>query len=173
MEQERVFQIAVIPGDGIGAEVVAAGQQVLDSMARASGGKFSMDWIAFPWGSAYYAEHGVMMNPKGLEMLRDTDAIYFGAVGWENVPDHTSLWGLRLNITQNFDQWANIRPVKFLPGIQSPLGRTDTAELDWIVVRENSEGEYAGLGGRNLSGRGPGSEVAVQTALFTESGCER
>ena len=173
MEHGQVFRIAAIPGDGVGAEVVAAGRQVLDSMVQASGGKFSIEWISFPWGSAYYAEHGVMMDPKGLEMLQDTDAIFFGAVGWENVPDHTSLWGLRLNITQNFDQWANIRPVKFLPGIQSPLGRTDTADLDWVVVRENSEGEYAGLGGRNLSGRGPGSEVAVQTALFTESGCER
>ena len=89
------------------------------------------------------------------------------------MPDHISLWGLRLNITQNFDQWANIRPVKFLPGVVSPLRKADDTELDWVVVRENSEGEYAGLGGRNLSGRGPGNEVALQTALFTEKGCER
>ncbi|MGW9403730.1 tartrate dehydrogenase [Arthrobacter sp. NPDC055585] len=168
---ERRFRIAVIPGDGIGAEVIAAGQQVLEALA-ATARSFGFEWIHYPWGSAYYAEHGVMMDPKGLEMLQDSDAIYFGAVGWENVPDHTSLWGLRLNITQNFDQWANIRPVKFLTGIDSPL-RMDTSELDWIVVRENSEGEYAGLGGRNLSGRGPGNEVAVQTALFTDTGCER
>ncbi|MCC3283560.1 tartrate dehydrogenase [Arthrobacter caoxuetaonis] len=168
---ESSFRIAVIPGDGIGAEVIAAGQQVLEALAKRSG-SYGFEWIPYPWGSAYYAEHGVMMDAKGLELLQDSDAIYFGAVGWENVPDHTSLWGLRLNITQNFDQWANIRPVKFLPGIDSPL-RTDTSGLDWIVVRENSEGEYAGLGGRNLSGRGPGNEVAVQTALFTETGCER
>lgn len=168
---EGRFRIAVIPGDGIGAEVIAAGQQVLEAMAKSSD-TYAFEWTHYPWGSAYYAEHGVMMDPKGLEMLQDSDAIYFGAVGWENVPDHTSLWGLRLNITQNFDQWANIRPVKFLPGIDSPL-RMDTSALDWIVVRENSEGEYAGLGGRNLSGRGPGNEVAVQTALFTEAGCER
>ena len=168
---ERRLRIAVIPGDGIGAEVIGAGQQVLEALAGSSGG-FGFDWIEYPWGSAYYAEHGVMMDPKGLEKLQDCDAVYFGAVGWENVPDHTSLWGLRLNITQNFDQWANIRPVRFLAGIESPL-RRDTSALDWIVVRENSEGEYAGLGGRNLSGRGPGSEVAVQTALFTEAGCER
>lgn len=170
---EQSFRIAVIPGDGIGGEVIAAGQQVLEALARGSGGTCRFEWIEYPWGSAYYAGHGVMMDPKGLELLQDTDAIYFGAVGWENVPDHTSLWGLRLNITQNFDQWANIRPVKFLPGIQSPLRRADTADLGWIVVRENSEGEYAGLGGRNLAGRGPGNEVAVQTALFTEAGCER
>ena len=114
-----------------------------------------------------------MMAEDGLEQLRDFDAIYFGAVGWESVPDHVSLWGLRLNITQNFDQWANIRPVKFLPGVQSPLRKADSEDLDWIVVRENSEGEYAGLGGRNLSGRGPGEEVAIQSSLFTEKGCER
>ena len=168
---ERRFRIALIPGDGIGAEVIAAEQQVLEAMAQGSD-TYAFEWTHYPWGSAYYAEHGVMMDPKGLQMLQDSDAIYFGAVGWENVPDHTSLWGLRLNITQNFDQWANIRPVKFLPGIDSPL-RMDTSALDWVVVRENSEGEYAGLGGRNLSGRGPGNEVAVQTALFTETGCER
>ena len=113
------------------------------------------------------------MAEDGLEILTGFDAIYFGAVGWGNVPDHISLWGLRLNITQNFDQWANVRPVKFLPGIRSPLRKAGETELDWVVVRENSEGEYAGLGGRNLSARGPGNEVAVQTALFTEKGCER
>src|SRR3954453_18386861 len=114
-----------------------------------------------------------MMADDGLETLKAFDAIYFGAVGWKNVPDHISLWGLRLNITQNFDQWANIRPVKFLPGVVSPLRKADDHDLDWVVLRENSEGEYAGLGGRNLSGRGPGNEVALQTALFTEKGCER
>lgn len=113
------------------------------------------------------------MPDDGLKTLSAFDAIYFGAVGWENVPDHISLWGLRLNIAQNFDQWVNVRPVKFLPGVQSPLRKADHTELDWVVVRENSEGEYAGLGGRNLTGRGPGNEVALQTALFTETGCER
>ena len=115
-----------------------------------------------------------MMAEDGLETLKHFDAIYFGAVGWKNVPDHISLWGLRLNITQNFDQWANIRPVQVPPRHrQSPLRKADDTELDWVVVRENSEGEYAGFGGRNLSGRGPGNEVALQTALFTEKGCER
>ena len=114
-----------------------------------------------------------MMADDGLDTLKGFDAIYFGAVGWHNVPDHISLWGLRLNITQNFDQWANIRPVKFLPGMVSPLRKADDTELDWVVIRENSEGEYAGLGGRNLSARPGQREVALQTALFTDKGCER
>jgi tartrate dehydrogenase/decarboxylase/D-malate dehydrogenase len=173
VSETKTFKIASIPGDGVGKEVVAAGRRVLDALAAQSGGRFAFEWTEFPWGSDHYAKHGEMMPAEGLEALKAFDAIYFGAVGWENVPDHVSLWGLRLNITQNFDQWANIRPVKFLPGVESPLRRADTAELDWIVVRENSEGEYAGLGGRNLSGRGPGNEVALQTALFTEKGCER
>ena len=173
MSATQKFSIASIPADGVGKEVVSAGRRVLDALAENSGGKFAFEWTEFPWGCGYYEKTGQMMDPKGLETLKDFDAIYFGAVGWENVPDHISLWGLRLNITQNFDQWANIRPVKFLPGIQSPLRKADNTELDWVVVRENSEGEYAGLGGRNLSGRGPGNEVALQTALFTEKGCER
>jgi tartrate dehydrogenase/decarboxylase/D-malate dehydrogenase len=173
MTADQVFTIASIPADGVGKEVVAAGIRVLDTMAEQSGGKFAFDWTEFGWGSEYYAEHGRMMAEDGLETLAPFDAIYFGAVGWKNVPDHISLWGLRLNITQNFDQWANVRPVKFLPGVVSPLRKADDTELDWVVVRENSEGEYAGFGGRNLSGRGPGNEVALQTALFTEKGCER
>lgn len=167
------YLIAAIPADGVGKEVVAAGRRVLDTVAAQSGGRFAFDWTEFDWGCQYYADHGRMMPEDGLETLRSFDAIYFGAVGWQNVPDHISLWGLRLNITQNFDQWANIRPVTFLPGVTSPLRKADDVELDWVVVRENSEGEYAGLGGRNLSGRGPGNEVALQTALFTEKGCER
>ncbi|MCD4850620.1 tartrate dehydrogenase [Arthrobacter sp. AK01] len=173
MSDTQIFRIASIPADGVGKEVVAAGRRVLDALARNSEGKFSFEWAEFPWGCGYYAATGQMMADDGLETLKNFDAIYFGAVGWENVPDHISLWGLRLSITQNFDQWANIRPVKFLPGIQSPLRKADNIELDWVVVRENSEGEYAGLGGRNLSGRGPGNEVALQTSLFTEKGCER
>src|SRR3954464_7633947 len=173
MSTTQTFTIASIPADGVGKEVVSAGRSVLDALAQHSGGKFAFEWTEFPWGCGYYEKTGQMMDPNGLETLKDFDAIYFGAVGWENVPDHISLWGLRLNITQNFDQWANIRPVKFLPGIQSPLRKADNHDLDWVVLRENSEGEYAGLGGRNLAGRGPGNEVAVQTSLFTEKGCER
>ena len=169
----QTYRIASIPADGVGKEVIAAGRKVLDFVAEQSNGAFAFQWDDFDWGSEYYARHGKMMADDGLATLKDYDAIYFGAVGWSNVPDHISLWGLRLNITQNFDQWANIRPVKFHPGVQSPLRKADETELDWVVVRENSEGEYAGLGGRNLSGRGPGNEVALQTALFTEKGCER
>lgn len=173
MSTPRSFRIAVIPGDGVGNEVVAAGRQVLDALAAGSQGAFAFDWQEFEWGCEYYARTGRMMATDGLDQLRGFDAIYFGAVGWPTVPDHISLWGLRLAICQGFDQWANVRPVRFLPGVRSPLRKADDTALDWVVVRENSEGEYAGLGGRNLSARGPGSEIAVQTALFTEAGCER
>ncbi|VVJ21569.1 D-malate dehydrogenase [decarboxylating] (EC [Amycolatopsis camponoti] len=169
----HTFTIAAVPADGVGTEVVTAGRAVLDALAAASGGAFAFDWTEFPWGCGYYERTGRMMDDDGLDALKGFDAIYFGAVGWPSVPDHISLWGLRLRICQNFDQWANVRPVHFHPGITSPLRKADDTPLDWVVVRENSEGEYAGLGGRNLSGRGPGNEVALQTALFTEKGCER
>ncbi|MFC9678269.1 tartrate dehydrogenase [Streptomyces sp. NPDC056948] len=169
----RTFRIAAVPADGVGKEVVAAGRAVLDALAADSGGAFAFEWEEFPWGCGYYERTGRMMDEDGLDRLKDFDAIYFGAVGWPTVPDHISLWGLRLKICQSFDQWANVRPVHFLPGVVSPLRKADDTELDWVVVRENSEGEYAGLGGRNLGGRGPGGEVAVQSALFTEVGCER
>jgi tartrate dehydrogenase/decarboxylase/D-malate dehydrogenase len=154
------LNIAAIPGDGIGGEVLEAGLRVLDQLAE-------IDVTRFPWGSDYYREHGAMLPPDALERLERFDAIYFGAVGSREVPDHVTLWGLRLKICQGFDQWANVRPVRFYEG----LDRDPT--LDWIVVRENSEGEYAGLGGRQLAARGPGCEVAIQTSLFTERGCER
>jgi tartrate dehydrogenase/decarboxylase/D-malate dehydrogenase len=169
----KTHEIAAIPADGVGREVVTAGRLVLDAVAERSGGRFAFAWEELPWGSDYYAQTGAMMPDDGLARLEQFDAIYFGAVGWPTVPDHISLWGLRLNIAQSFDLWANVRPVRFLPGVTSPLRCADERELDWVVVRENSEGEYAGLGGRNLSGRGPGNEVALQTALFTEKGCER
>src|SRR5215472_9280699 len=167
------YQIAAIPADGVGVEVVAAGRAVLDAVAAGSNGAFAFAWTEFPWGCGYYEKTGQMMDEDALEVLQRFDAIYFGAVGWPTVPDHISLWGLRLTIAQNFDQWANVRPVHFHPGVRSPLRKADDTHLDWVVVRENSEGEYAGLGGRNLAGRGPGNEVALQTALFTEKGCER
>jgi tartrate dehydrogenase/decarboxylase/D-malate dehydrogenase len=169
----RILRIAVIPGDGVGQEVVAAGRAVLDALAAGSAEAFAFDWQEFGWGCAYYARTGRMMAEDGLAVLKEFDAIYFGAVGWPGVPDHVSLWGLRLAICQSLDQWANVRPVHFLPGVRSPLRKADDTELGWVVVRENSEGEYAGAGGRNFAGRGAGGEVAVQTALFTEVGCER
>jgi len=169
----RTFRIAVIPGDGIGKEVVPEGIRVLERLQERSGGTLAFQLESFPWGSSYWLETGRMMDEDGLDRLATFDAIYFGAVGWPDVPDHVSLWGLRLAICQGFDQYACVRPVQLLPGIVSPLRNATEATMDWVVVRENSEGEYAGIGGRNLAGRGSGNEIALQTALFTERGCER
>jgi tartrate dehydrogenase/decarboxylase/D-malate dehydrogenase len=173
MGNTRIYRIAVIPGDGIGGEVVPYGLRVLDRLAERSHGQFCFDYESFPWGCEYYLKTGTMMDANGLDRLAAFDAIYFGAVGWPGVPDHVSLWGLRLAICQGFDQYACIRPIRLLPGIVSPLRAADRRTFDWVVVRENSEGEYAGAGGRNFAGRGDGGEVAVQSAIFTERGCER
>ena len=173
MAEQRVFEIAVIPGDGIGQEVVPEGLRVLDRLAANSRGRFSFRYSHFPWGCQYYLETGQMIDADALERLAGYDAIYFGAVGWPGVPDHVSLWGLRLAICQGFDQYANIRPIRLLDGVQSPLRDATAESMDWVVVRENTEGEYAGIGGRNLSGRGRGKEVAIQAGLVTEEGCER
>ncbi len=169
----KAFRIAVIPGDGIGREVVPQGLRVLDRLAERSNGELSFSYEHFPWGSEYYLRSGSMVEPGGVERLKEFDAIYFGAVGWPGVPDHVSLWGLRLAICQGFDQYACIRPIRLLPGVESPLRYAGERTFDWVVVRENSEGEYSGSGGRNFAGRGPGGEVAVQSAIFTERGCER
>jgi tartrate dehydrogenase/decarboxylase/D-malate dehydrogenase len=163
-------RIAVVPGDGIGQDVVAEGMRVLDALA---GADLSFEYEHFPWGCQYYLETGRMMDPDGLQRLQTFEAIYFGAVGWPGVPDHVSLWGLRLAICQGFDQYANVRPVRLLPGVPSPLRNATAEALDWVVVRENTEGEYAGIGGRNLASRGPGKAIAIQAGLFTEEGCER
>jgi tartrate dehydrogenase/decarboxylase/D-malate dehydrogenase len=164
------YKIAAIPGDGIGAEVVAAGLEVLAALeARAPNLKFTIE--SFPWGSDYYRAHGRMMAEDGIARLADFDAIYFGAVGDPEVPDHITLWGLRLAICQGFDQYANVRPARILPGVESPLAGVGEGDLDWIIVRENSEGEYAGAGGRVHTGLP--EEVAVETAIFTRSGVAR
>ncbi len=165
------YRIAVIPGDGIGKEVVPEALKVLERVAATSGGAISFSFEFFPWGSDYYHEHGVMLAPDALDILAGYDAIFFGAVGWPTVPDHVSLWGLRLAICQGFDQYVCLRPVTLLPGITSPLVHGTAETIDFVVVRENSEGEYAGVGGRTGAGRG--SEIATQTAIFTEVGCER
>jgi tartrate dehydrogenase/decarboxylase/D-malate dehydrogenase len=169
----RRFRIAVIPGDGIGLEVVPEGLRVLERLADQSNGNLDFEFETFPWGCEYYLQTGRMVDDDGLSRLATFDAIYFGAVGWPGVPDHISLWGLRLAICQGFDQYACIRPVQLLPGIVSPLRKATEETMDWVVVRENTEGEYSGVGGRNFAGRGLEHEVAVQSALFTRKGCER
>jgi len=164
------YKIAAIPGDGIGKEVIAAGVEVLQALATRDGG-FKLDFEAFDWGSDYYKKHGVMMPENGRETLKSFDAIYFGAVGAPDVPDHVTLWGLRLAICQPFDQYANVRPTRILPGIEGPLRNVAAKDLDWVIVRENSEGEYAGQGGR--SHRGLPEEVATEVSIFTRAGVTR
>jgi tartrate dehydrogenase/decarboxylase / D-malate dehydrogenase len=166
----REYRIAAIPGDGIGAEVIAAGIEVLARCA-AREGTFRLRFDRFDWGSDYYKQHGVMMPANGLDLIKGHDAIYFGAVGAPDVPDHVTLWGLRLAICQPFDQYANVRPTRVLPGIVSPLRNVGDEELDWVIVRENSEGEYAGVGGRVH--RGLPEEVATEVAVFTRAGVTR
>jgi tartrate dehydrogenase/decarboxylase / D-malate dehydrogenase len=164
------YRIASVPGDGIGKEVIAAGVEVLQALANRDGG-FKLDFETFDWGSDYYKKHGIMMPEDGREILKSFDAIYFGAVGAPDVPDHITLWGLRLAICQPFDQYANVRPTRILPGIQGPLRNVEAKDLDWVIVRENSEGEYAGQGGR--SHRGLPEEVATEVSIFTRAGVTR
>src|SRR5690349_836392 len=166
----RTYRIAAIPADGVGIEVVAAGRAVLDAFAAGSGGGFAFEWTEFPWGCGYYEQTGRMMDEDALEVLRPFDAIYFGAVGWPTVPDHVSLWGLRLAICQGFDQYANVRPARLLPGVQGPLRDRGPEEIDFVVVRENTEGEYAGAGGRVH--QGTPQEIAIQTSVFSRYAVE-
>ncbi|RWM08239.1 tartrate dehydrogenase [Mesorhizobium sp.] len=166
----RTYSIAAIPADGIGPEVIDAGITVLEVLA-AQRGDLKLEFSLFDWGSDYYKRNGVMMPADGLERLRKFDAIYFGAVGAADVPDHVTLWGLRLQICQGFDQYANVRPTKILPGIASPLRDVRAGDLDWVIVRENSEGEYSGAGGRVH--RGLPEEVGMDVSVFTRVGVER
>jgi tartrate dehydrogenase/decarboxylase/D-malate dehydrogenase len=164
------YRIAAIPGDGIGKEVIAAGIEVLTTLAQRDG-KFGVSFDQFDWGSDYYKQHGLMMPANGRDQIAHHDAIYFGAVGAPDVPDHITLWGLRLAICQPFDQYANVRPTRILPGIQSPLRNVKQGDLDWVIVRENSEGEYAGQGGRSHVGLP--EEVATEVSIFTRAGVTR
>ena len=166
----RKYKIAAVPGDGIGSEVIDAGVRVLHAVAARDGG-FEIGVDEFPWGTDYYLQHGQMMPVDGLETLRPFDAIYFGSAGDPRVPDHISLWGLRLAICQPLDQYANVRPARLLPGIQGPLRDVGPEDLDWVIVRENSEGEYAGVGGRAHTGLA--EEVGMDVAVFTRTGVER
>ena len=164
----RTYKIAAIPGDGIGKEVIAEGVKVLNVLARQSK-RFKFSFKQFPWSSDYYLKHGYYIPPGGLEELKKYDAIFFGAVGSPKVPDHVSLWGLRLPICQGFDQYANVRPARVLPGVPSPLKQAE--DIDWVIIRENTEGEYSGSGGRVH--RGLPEEIATETSVFTRTGVER
>jgi tartrate dehydrogenase/decarboxylase/D-malate dehydrogenase len=163
----KSYRIAAIPGDGIGTEVIPAGLEVLNALA--SHGGFSLQTTSFDWSSKRYKETGSYIPDGGLEKLKSFDAIFFGAVGAPDVPDHVSLWELRLAICQGFDQYANVRPTRVLPGIKSVLSNAD--RIDWVIVRENTEGEYSGSGGRVH--RGLPDEVATETSVFTRKGVER
>ena len=166
----RRYRIATIPGDGIGKEVIPAGRYVLETLAaRESGLQF--DFEDFRWGGDYYREHGAMMPADGLEALKRKDAILFGSAGDPHIPDHVTLWGLRLNICQGLDQYANVRPTRILPGIDAPLKRCAAADLNWVIVRENTEGEYSGAGGRVHQGFP--IEVATDLSVMTRVGVER
>jgi tartrate dehydrogenase/decarboxylase/D-malate dehydrogenase len=166
----KTYRIATIPGDGIGKEVVPAGQRVLETIAARSEG-LAFEFENFDWGGDYYRQHGVMMPANGLDVIRDKDAILFGSAGDPHIPDHVTLWGLRLKICQGFDQYANVRPTRILPGIDAPLKRCAPKDLDWAIVRENSEGEYAGVGGR--AHQGHPIEVATDVSMMTRAGVQR
>jgi tartrate dehydrogenase/decarboxylase/D-malate dehydrogenase len=167
----KTYRIATIAGDGIGKEVVPAGREVLQAVAAASGGAFGFEFEDFGWGGDWYRAHGRMMPADGLEALKGKDAILFGSAGDPHIPDHVTLWGLRLAICQGFDQYANVRPTRILPGIDAPLKRCAPKDLDWVIVRENSEGEYAGVGGR--AHQGHPIEVATDVSIMTRVGVER
>ncbi len=166
----KTYKIACIPGDGIGKEVIPAGQTVLEALA-ASSNAFKFDFENFGWGGDWFRAHGEMMPQDGLDALRSKDTILFGSAGDPHIPDHITLWGLRLKICQGFDQYANVRPTRILPGIDAPLKRCKPEDLDWVIVRENSEGEYAGVGGR--AHQGHPIEVATDLSVMTRAGVER
>ena len=166
----KQIKIASIPADGIGPEVISAGIKALEAVCEQNS-EIELEFTHFDWGSDYYKRHGEMMPKNGLDTLISFDAIYFGAVGAEDVTDHITLWGLRLPICQGFDQYANVRPTKIMPGISSPLRNAGVGDLDWVIVRENSEGEYSGHGGR--AHKGMAEEVGTEIAIFTRIGVTR
>ena len=162
-------KIAVIPGDGIGKEVVPEGIRVLEAAGKRFG--FDFEWTTFDWSCERYTKTGAMMPEDGLEQLKKFEAIFLGAVGFPGVPDHVSLWGLLIPIRRGFQQYINLRPVRLLPGAKSPLAGRTSADINMVIVRENNEGEYSEIGGR--LNRGTADELAVQVAMFTRKGCDR
>lgn len=165
----RTYQIAVIPGDGIGREVVPEAISVLEAAARRF--QFQLDWQHFDWSCEGYLKTGRMMPPDGLDQLRPFDAIYLGAVGYPEVPDHVSLWGLLIPIRRGFRQYVNLRPVRLMAGIEPAVKNFQPGEIDFCIVRENSEGEYSEIGGRLY--QGTEQELAIQESVFTRKGVER
>ncbi|HEX7043208.1 MAG TPA: tartrate dehydrogenase [Burkholderiales bacterium] len=165
----KEYRIAVIPGDGIGKEVMPEGMRVLEAAGARYG--LRLRWDEFPWSCEYYARHGRMMPEDGLEQIRGHDAIYLGAVGFPGVPDYVSLWGLLIPIRRQFDQYVNLRPVRLMPGIRSPLAGREVGDIDFVVVRENTEGEYSSIGGRIFEGTE--RETVMQEAVFTRKGVDR
>jgi len=163
-------RIAVIPGDGIGKEVVPEGVRVLDAVSRRFG--IGFEWHEFDWSCDYYAKHGRMMPEDWFERLRAHEAIFFGAVGWPaTVPDHVSLWGSLIQFRRRFDQYVNLRPCRLMPGIPTPLANRKPGDIDFIVVRENTEGEYSAVGGRMFEGTE--REIVFQESVFSRQGVDR
>ena len=164
------YRLSIVPGDGVGREVVPEGLKAVRAAADVTG-SFDFENIEYPWSCEYYAANGVMMDADALERMRDSDAIYLGAIGFPGVPDHVSLWEMLLPIRQQFDLYINLRPIRLLPGITGPLRDRGPEDIDFVCVRENTEGEYVGVGGRIRAGTP--DEVVTQTAIFTRKGTER
>jgi tartrate dehydrogenase/decarboxylase/D-malate dehydrogenase len=166
---EKNYRIALIPGDGIGKEVVPEGVRVLEAVGRACGIGFR--WDEYPWSCEYRAKHGRMMPVDALQTIRHHDAIFFGACGFPGVPDHVSLWEMLIPMRREFDLYVNLRPVRLMPGIRSPLAGRAVGDIDFVVVRENTEGEYSSIGGRIFGGTD--RETVVQQSTFTRFGTDR
>lgn len=166
----KIHKIAVIGGDGVGPEVCREGMKVMKAISKLDG-SFHFEFGSFPWGCEYYLKHGRMMPEDALETLSEFDAVYLGAVGYPGVPDHISLWDILLKIRKGFDQYINLRPIKLLKGAPCPLKDMNREDIDMIVVRENSEGEYAGSGSWLYKGKP--NEVVIQDGVFSRAGCER
>src|SRR6202521_2746627 len=163
------YRVAVIAGDGIGREVVPEGIAVMEAAARRYG--FALEWREFDWSCETYAKTGRMMPEDGIDQLRSFDAVFLGAVGYPGVPDHVSLWGLLIPLRRGFQQYINLRPVRLMAGVDSPLKNRAPGDIDFYVVRENNEGEYSSIGGRLFAGTE--NEMAMQEAVFTRRGCDR